>query len=405
MQTRICLWVGLLLGLFAIQPAFGCKVPVFKYALDNSPAEMYHLTVFSRGALAPAQQALVDSLQASTNQPSPNIATAVNDVAHAADAANNPLWLAQQAPQLPWMVVQYPYSFSARTGGGVGADVLWAGALQKDTIRRLCDSPAKRELVRRLLRGDSIVWLLLEGDNPAENAKIASFLQTELQQLEHTVKASAEDTAEPKAATPAPAADPATTDATENVPIAFSIQTLSRKDPAEEFFVAQLLTLRMGLDEVKGPIVFPVFGRARVLEALDGKAINKESLAQKAAFLCGDCSCTIKAQNPGVDLLVTALWPAAKPGVDALAQSTGLPSMGELVTPPPPYLRARVAQLTSQVQQPPSNHASMVANITTNTPVRKQPAPDPVRRNLLIAILSVVALVVGGTSWILLRKG
>ena len=157
MQKRSCLWAVLLMGWFALQPAAGCKVPVFKYALDNWPAEMYHLTVFSRGALTPAQQALINSLQESTNQPSPNVATAVNDVANAADAANNPLWVAQKAPQLPWMVVQYPYSFPARTGGGMGTDALWAGALQLDTLRRLCDSPAKQELVRRLLRGDSIV--------------------------------------------------------------------------------------------------------------------------------------------------------------------------------------------------------------------------------------------------------
>ena len=246
--------------------------------------------------------------------------------------------------------------------------------------------------------------MLLEGDNPAENAKVASFLQTELQQLQNSVKASAEDQAEPKAANPVPAADPATTNATENVPIVFSVQTLSRKDPAEEFFVAQLLALRKGLEDVKGPIVFPIFGRGRALEALEGKAINKESLAQKAAFLCGDCSCTIKAQNPGVDLLVTALWPAIKRGGDPLVQSSGLPAMGELVTPPPPYLRARVAQLTPQVQRPPSNLAPVAVNSTTNAPVRKTPASEPFQRNLWIVILAAVAVVVGGTSWVLLRK-
>ena len=56
------------------------------------------------------------------------------------------------------------------------------------------------------------------------------------------------------------------------------------------------------------PMVFPVFGRGRVLEPLIGAGINKENVLEHSGYLCGACSCEIKDQNPGIDLLIAANW-------------------------------------------------------------------------------------------------
>jgi cobalamin biosynthesis Mg chelatase CobN len=55
-------------------------------------------------------------------------------------------------------------------------------------------------------------------------------------------------------------------------------------------------------------MVFPVFGRARALYALVGQGINADMIKEAAVFLTEGCQCTVKAENPGVDLLVPVRW-------------------------------------------------------------------------------------------------
>ena len=62
-----------------------------------------------------------------------------------------------------------------------------------------------------------------------------------------------------------------------------------------------------------------------VLYALCGAGINKEEIAKAAAFLVGACSCKVKRECPGVDLLLTADW-------DALAEGR------KVADPQPPML-------------------------------------------------------------------
>jgi hypothetical protein len=69
-----------------------------------------------------------------------------------------------------------------------------------------------------------------------------------------------------------------------------------------------LLRAHQDLTEAKEPMLFPVFGRGRALEAFVGQEINVETVEAAATFLCGACSCTIKGLNPGIDLLFAADW-------------------------------------------------------------------------------------------------
>ena len=56
------------------------------------------------------------------------------------------------------------------------------------------------------------------------------------------------------------------------------------------------------------PIVVPVFGRGRTYYALVGKGIRGETIEENCQFLCGACSCQVKNENPGVDLLMAVNW-------------------------------------------------------------------------------------------------
>jgi hypothetical protein len=105
--------------------------------------------------------------------------------------------------------------------------------------------------------------------------------------------------------------EPVAVEVAESLKIAFSTVRLARTDQAERVFVSMLLEtepdLRTYHDE---PMVFPVFGRGRVLYALVGEGINRENISEAAQYLVGACSCLVKAENPGLDLLMLADWDA-----------------------------------------------------------------------------------------------
>jgi hypothetical protein len=87
---------------------------------------------------------------------------------------------------------------------------------------------------------------------------------------------------------------------------------LSASDQTEKFFIQMLLNsdpeLKKYLNE---PMVFPVYGRGRVLYALVGEGISKTNIEEAAMFITGPCGCQIKMLNPGVDLLLQANWDKA----------------------------------------------------------------------------------------------
>ena len=92
------------------------------------------------------------------------------------------------------------------------------------------------------------------------------------------------------------------------VRVDFSVLRVSRKVAAEKVFIKMLLGTEEDLADLKGPMTFPVFGQGRALYALVDKGINEANIIEACEFLVGPCSCQVKQQNPGVDLLITANW-------------------------------------------------------------------------------------------------
>jgi hypothetical protein len=94
----------------------------------------------------------------------------------------------------------------------------------------------------------------------------------------------------------------------------FPLVRVSRNDLAESFFLSNLLKISTELVSSKQPMAFPIYGRGRVLPPLEGEGINADILRMACEFLTGSCSCEIKDQNPGIDLLLAANWEAAIQG-------------------------------------------------------------------------------------------
>ncbi len=290
MLARIFSLIVLLTPLLASGRAGACSVPVFRYALEHWETSPYRAVVFRRGPLPDEARGGLRSLEA--HRPPANVVVHAIDLEGAVKPPFKKLW-ERQAPgaTLPWLVLQYPDADDA-------TPFAWAGPLTEAALARVVDSPARRRVVEALLRGDSAVFVFLEsGDRKVDDAA-AALLERELARLEKMIEL------------PEPTADAPPARSRLPLRVAFTPLRLSRADPAEEGFVRLLLHSEDDLATVEGPMVFPIFGRGRVLAGLHGDALSPDGLADAARFLCGACSCQVKRLNPGTDLLTAADWEA-----------------------------------------------------------------------------------------------
>ena len=315
------------LGLCA-ESARACNVPVFRYALERWPPAPYEVLVFHRGPLSPEAQEAVADLRTRGRVDTED--AIVNLLVADLDASPHPaakkFWETSPGASLPWMVVRYPEFL------GVEENV-WAGPLSRQTVAALLDSPVRRRIARDLLQGESAVFVLLESGNSQKDEAAAQLVKTQLAELEKEL--------ELPEAPPGQWDDPVYDEkGPPKMRLGFELVRLSRTDPAEQMFVRMLIApapQRLNGDE---PVVFPIFGRGRALCAMVGDQITADNIGEEAAFIVGPCSCIVKDQNPGIDMLMAVDWDAALEG-----QASAIPT----VDPPPP---AGLADFAAGAQSP-----------------------------------------------------
>jgi hypothetical protein len=263
--------VGGFAALFGAVALHACQVPVFRYALENwSPA---HWRVRLPNTALPGIGAGGANLQI------------------------------ERVTGLATLELRLP------EGEGEASPV-WTGPAETASWQQMLESPVRRELARRLLAGESAVWLLLESGDAAKDAAAGTVLEEALQAAQAELKL-------PEGVvTPAQFDEPGRKGTAADVlhsdlplRLAFSVLRLTREDPAEAVLRAMLMKVEPDLaDYAAEPMVFAVFGRGRALEPLIGRGIHADNIREAARYLCGACSCEIKEQNPGMDLLLAADW-------------------------------------------------------------------------------------------------
>jgi hypothetical protein len=346
-----------------------CNIPVFRYALErwrtNSDEDRYQAIVFHRGPLAAEDEKVVAALRPSAEgQGAPaNLTVETVDLAGQAPQALGKLRQEQKKVQLPRMVLRYPDRDDGR-------QTIWSGPLKADLVRALLDSPARRDIARRLMKGDSVVWILLESGDKEKDDAAAAVLQTQLRRLEKSLQL------------PDPAGDNSV-QLLSNLPLrlVFSTVRVKRTDPAETMLIQMLLHTEADLAEFTEPMVFPVFGRGRALDGLIGKGINADNIENAARFLCGACSCLIKRLNPGVDLLIAADWDAVIEDRDS-------------VQPPRPSLKGERVPIPTP-KQPTDAESSAI----DRTPLQdREPERPAISGPLLSSAIAVAAVFVVGAG-------
>ena len=343
-----------LLLLLAGRPVGACTVPVFRYALERWPADPYEVLIYVRGEGGESDEAvtrLVDRLD-EAREAHPlyaNVEPRVVDVDHADEVEADDLlraWREAGEPDLPWVAVTYPFNRHGPMPAFLPTrdnDTLWTGKIDELNVDRLLDSPARREVARRLLKGDSVVWLVVESGHAAADDAAAKQLEAQLRQLEGILELPEIAQSDEKYIS----------EGGPELKLAFSMLRVSRGDEGEAALVRMIDQMEAGIPQDQ-PVIVPVYGRGRLLCALPAPPVEvklrvptpmgyrrvldaslpamllPEAVEQVAIFMTGECSCEVKGLNPGTDALMAAGWDNFIDGTfvidEAMPPLTSLPS-------------------------------------------------------------------------------
>lgn len=300
---------------------WACSVPVFRYALERWPADKYSAVLFHRGPLQPEQQKVVDLFgkEGEIARQSANVELKLVDLDADPTPQDQELWKRQQSETLPLLVLRTPLPAPVPQG-------FWSGELNEENVRRLIDSPLRQKIAKQLIEGQTAVWVFLESGDAEQDKAGLELLSKELKRMEKVLKLPEIEQADIEQGL--------VSVAPESLKLKFSVVTLSRNQAAEEPLVQMLLATENDLHEFNDePMALPVFGRGRVLYALIGKGINPGTIEQACRDLTGPCTCQVKDQNPGTDLLMAVNWeklvvPATEDEKE-LPPLTGLTSFSE----------------------------------------------------------------------------
>jgi hypothetical protein len=83
---------------------------------------------------------------------------------------------------------------------------------------------------------------------------------------------------------------------------------VNRNDPSEKHFISMLLNVESDLKTINEPMLFGIFGKFRALEPLVSGGITEENVSYMIDFFTADCSCVIKDDLPGTDILYSGTW-------------------------------------------------------------------------------------------------
>jgi len=379
--------------LCALQTARACSVPVFRYALERWESASYRAIVYYRGALTGADKESVEALRIASEgaTAAANVHLELIDLDNMLDPENGKkiepqlkkIWAGHKDAALPLTVLMYP-------DGNDELQPFWSGKLDAEVVAKLISSPARKEILRRLLAGDSAVWVLLQTGDAQKDDAASKMLAAKLDELQAAIKLPTDD--DSRGAGPM-------VRLRSDLPlkISFSIFKLSRSDPAEAMLVAMLVGMDKNFSDAALPVAYPIFGRGRALAGLSGADFAPQTIEEASMFLSGACSCQVKELNPGVDLLFDTDWDTQlmahalrEEPAEPAAPLPKLPVLTEKKSEPEPSVTVplmKPAQSSTAVQvQRRTSESAVVEPSTSN------------RRNWLIegAVASGILVIVSG---------
>ena len=364
-----------------INQASACNIPVYRYALQFWPADDYHIVVNPGDAPSEEAKSALELL------------TKFEETDR---FVNISLRIIQNKPEIATeeqITVYLPIDYQLQMP-------IYSGPLTVSAVNLIIDSPARQEIAKRLITQDAAVWILLESGDKDKDDQAESILKKQLDILQNELK-TPDQSDGPVEDDPYAMAGPV--DELPERALAFSIIRLKRDDPKEDFLVKSLLNTEPDLTEYAEPITFPVFGRGRALWALVGKGINEDMIYESLAFLAGACSCQVKAQNPGIDLLINTDWSKILDDLDPVdfeQPLVGMTTLTQAIPDEKPQTDSQLQELPPLTDSPESTTAIQAPSITD---VQTETA-GPITRNLYLTVAILIGAIAIITAVILSRK-
>ena len=320
----------LIVTLTAAATAFACKLPVFRYALERWPVDSYRMVLFVDQSPSERSPELRKALKRLADSPA-NVSIEVVDLNQLTDQQRWQFELPGEEAELPWLQVDFP----TRNGEERRC---WEGTCSPATLTQWLDSPMRQQIGSDLASGTSVVWLMFDGPDGAGNEQVAQRVRIALEraQQEITIPTGvipAENASQYFLEHPEASLDDVLRS---NVPlkVEFTLHRVSR-DAADELALRQMVA---GLgDTAQQATLVPIFGRGRMLDAIPAAKATEQTILNACQYLVGECSCTVKSQNPGIDLLLNVNWkeklgksivvvdPAQFPGIDSAPNLIAIP--------------------------------------------------------------------------------
>lgn len=284
---------------------WACNIPVFRYALERWKPDACEVIVFHDAPFDETQVRLLKLLESKVAGPQATSLLQVQqvNVTTSKDSERLAIWKQLSGSGdlvLPCFVVRSQLARGQIVNG-------WHGPLDQKHVSALLDSPVRAELRKRLLKGDSVVWLMLNSRDSDRSQAVRKSLEKQFEQLQSKVQL------------PDGVGLPGS-ELFSDVPLLlrFSVLEIAPDDPREQFLVSLFSGFQSEAFQAGEPLLVPVFGRGRALEVIPAEDLDAGLVEDLTVFLCGACSCQVKEQNPGFDLLLNADWDRALFGEDGL---------------------------------------------------------------------------------------
>jgi hypothetical protein len=320
----------------SVREVHSCSVPVFRYALERWKPDPYKAIFIYRDEVSKKDHALLEQLKQAASNPDYPLNLLIREVDAAAFQKEKltDLLKASVPDTLPVIAIWYPNQMGERAP-------IWVKELTPSFVEAFIQSPKRKDLAEGLINGQSVVWVFIPSGNTKKDERAKTLIEHELDavvqtysKMPYTILSGAKQ---------------------KKLSYGFPVLTVSPDDPAERLFIDMLLKSESDLYEhTDEPMVFPVFGRGRVLGCLFGEYITEKNIQDASAFLSGSCSCEVKALNPGVDLLIAAPWDQVV--MDSFVEDTPLPELTGVMPDAPAPVRQSAAVVPEDVPIKNSNN-------------------------------------------------
>lgn len=275
---------------------WACQVPVFRYALERWHADRYRIIVLHDEPLSSEQNQALKPLRKVSQGGTEGSAIELQVISldQPSAAPYRSVWK-RYANGKPCMLVYYPVANAVSQQAP-----FFVTNVSSESVATIVDSPLRQKITERLASGDSAVWIFVPcgrtKDDQTAYERLKKQLAADTKWLELPTATELEVKEEVLAKAKIP------------LRIGFSVLTLKRSDAKERFLLQALLRSEDDLVDFQEPLAFPVFGQGRVLYCLVGEGIAPQTIRTASSFIAGPCSCQVKNQNPGFDLLLQANW-------------------------------------------------------------------------------------------------